>query len=138
MKNLKIILIISFIIALSFAAFPEIAIADDFAIGDLDPPDEYDQLLEKYRDMAEIALGFRELYQEAEADVIKLESRVERLLLQMDRQQDLIELQDELIDDLLTQGSDNFFIIAGISYLPVRNERQVFVGLQYQIPVPFF
>jgi len=131
----KIILIISLAIIL---IFPQVAISNDFDIEDLDPPDDYGELLERYRDMAQIALSYKKLYEEAEQDVIRLEQRVESVMLQLERQQDLIEVQDELINDLLSAGGNNLFITAGFNYLPVRNERQVYVGLQYQIAVPFF
>lgn len=47
------------------------------------------------------------------------------MLQQLECQKYLIDIQDELIEDLLLQGSDNFFIVAGLNYLPVRNERQI-------------
>ena len=137
MRNWTIILVsLALVLIVSFSAVA--GGLDDVAVDDLDPPDEYEQLLERYKEMAEIALRYRDLYQEAEQDVIRLEQRAENLILQLERQQDLIEMQDELIDDLISQGDDNFFIVAGLNYLPVRNERQVYVGLQYRLSIPFF
>ena len=139
MRDWKITLLVSLALVL-IVSFSAVAGGLDATVDDLDPPDEYDQLLERYKEMAEIALRYRELYQEAEDDVKRLEGRVESLLQQIERQEELIEMQDELIDDLLSEGDGNFLLAAEYDYYPYKNEHEFKLSARYELPmeIPIF
>ena len=109
--------------------------AEDFAIEDLDPPDEYEKLLERYKEMAEIALRYRELYQDAEEDNRTLEARAESLMQQIERQEELIETQDELINDLLQEDAGEFALTAEYDYYFNNSTHEFKLGAEYRLPV---
>ena len=105
-----------FLIVLSLLFVPIVVNAQE-----LDPPKEYDQLLEDYRDMYDIAQKYKKLYEEAEKDVTeykKLYNQAEadveeyrqfyesaeennrKLIDSNNRLQDLIDTQKQMIDDI--------------------------------------
>jgi len=80
-------------------------------IKDLIIPDNYSELVEAYKDMAEIAIGYQELYNEAEADNQALMEVIKNL-------QSLMKVQQDIIDDLLQKNRFGFF--GGINYVPLN------------------
>ena len=119
---------------------------------ELDPPEEYDQLLEDYRDMYDIAQKYKQLYEEAERDVTeykKLYNQAEadveeyrqlyksaeennrKLIDSNNRLQDLIDTQKQMIDDILNKK--NIGIITGVNVVPANIENSgVILGFDFQ------
>ena len=95
-----------FIIVCLIVSFSVIGIAEDLII-----PDNYSDLVEAYRDMADIAVNYQRLYNEAEADNQALIEVIKNL-------QDLMKVQQDIIDDLLQR--DRFSLFGGISYVPLN------------------
>lgn len=141
-KRLFIILIV-----LSLLFLPIIVNAQE-----LDPPAEYDQLLEEYKDMYDIAQKYKKLYEEAERDVTeykKLYNQAETdaeeyrslyksaeennkaLIDSNNRLQDLIDTQKEMIDDILNKKEIG--IITGVNVVPANIENSgVIVGFDFR------
>lgn len=107
----------------------------------LNPPDTYDELLEEYKDMFEIAQEYKGLYEEAESDLTKTLKLLEQSeadlneykQLYNDSQEDLTELetsvdnlykltetQSDMIDDLLNKKQ--LGIITGLNITPTHIE----------------
>ena len=80
-------------------------------IEDLIIPETYEDLVEAYRDMADIAINYQRLYNEAEADNEALMEIIKNL-------QNLMEVQQDIIDDLLQKNRFGFF--GGINYVPLN------------------
>ena len=119
---------------------------------ELDPPKEYDQLLEDYRDMYDIAQKYKKLYEEAEKDVTeykKLYNQAEadveeyrqlyksaeennrKLIDSNNRLQDLINTQKNMIDDILNKK--DIGIITGVNVVPANIENSgVILGFDFQ------
>jgi len=93
-------------------------------IENLKTPETYEELLEAYRDMAEIAIGYQKLYQEAEADNQSLLKVIENL-------QGLMKIQQEIIDDLLNKK--RFSIFAGLDLVPLHLDYSgISLGLNWE------
>lgn len=136
-----------FLIVLSLLFVPIVVNAQE-----LDPPKEYDQLLEDYRDMYDIAQKYKKLYEEAEKDITKYqklynqaEADVEeyrqlyktaeennrKLIDSNNRLQDLIDTQKQMIDDILNKK--NIGIITGVNVVPANIENSgVILGFDFQ------
>lgn len=136
-----------FLIVLSLLFVPIVVNAQE-----LDPPKEYDQLLEDYRDMYDIAQKYKKLYEEAEKDVTeykKLYNQAEadveeyrqfyesaeennrKLIDSNNRLQDLIDTQKQMIDDILNKK--NIGIITGVNVVPANIENSgVILGFDFQ------
>ena len=119
---------------------------------ELDPPKEYDQLLEDYRDMYDIAQKYKKLYEEAEKDVTeykKLYNQAEadveeyrqlyksaeennrKLIDSNNRLQDLIDTQKNMIDDILNKK--DIGIITGVNVVPANIENSgIIVGFDFK------
>ena len=74
-------------------------------------PDTYNELLEAYKDVASIAIGYQKLYNEAEADCQSLMEIIKNL-------QGLIDTQQDIIDKLLNKN--RFSIFTGLNYVPLH------------------
>jgi predicted nuclease with TOPRIM domain len=136
-----------FLIVLSLLFVPIVVNAQE-----LDPPKEYDQLLEDYRDMYDIAQKYKKLYEEAEKDVTeykKLYNQAEadveeyrqfyesaeennrKLIDSNNRLQDLIDTQKQMIDDILNKK--NIGIITGVNVVPANIENSgIILGFDFQ------
>ena len=136
-----------FLIVLSLLFVPIVVNAQE-----LDPPKEYDQLLEDYRDMYDIAQKYKKLYEEAERDVTeykKLYNQAEadveeyrqlyksaeennrKLIDSNNRLQDLIDTQKDMIDDILNKK--NIGIITGVNVVPANIENSgIILGFDFQ------
>ena len=136
-----------FLIVLSLLFVPIVVNAQE-----LDPPKEYDQLLEDYRDMYDIAQKYKKLYEEAEKDVTeykKLYNQAEadveeyrqfyesaeennrKLIDSNNRLQDLIDTQKQMIDDILNKK--NIGIITGVNVVPANIKNSgVILGFDFQ------
>lgn len=99
-----------FIIVCLIVSFSVVGIASS-NIEDLIIPDNYEELVEAYKDMAEIAIGYQKLYNEAERDNDILMESIKNL-------QDLMKVQQDIIDDLLQKNRFSFF--GGINYVPLK------------------
>jgi phosphoglycolate phosphatase-like HAD superfamily hydrolase len=119
---------------------------------ELDPPKEYDQLLEDYRDMYDIAQKYKKLYEEAEKDVTeykKLYNQAEadveeyrqlyksaeennrKLIDSNNRLQDLIDTQKDIIDDILNKKEIG--IITGVNVVPANIKNSgIILGFDFQ------
>lgn len=119
---------------------------------ELDPPKDYDQLLEDYKDMYDIAQKYKQLYEEAERDVTeykKLYNQAEddveeyrslyksaeennkALIDSNNRLQDLIDTQKNMIDDILNKK--NIGIITGVNVVPANPENSgIILGFDFQ------
>lgn len=119
---------------------------------ELDAPKEYDQLLEDYKDMYDIAQKYKKLYEEAERDVTeykKLYNQAEadveeyrqlyksaeennrKLIDSNNRLQDLIDTQKEMIDEILNKK--DIGIITGVNVVPANIENSgVILGFDFQ------
>ncbi|SFL93209.1 hypothetical protein [Halanaerobium salsuginis] len=119
---------------------------------ELDPPEEYDQLLEDYRDMYDIAQKYKKLYEEAERDVTeykKLYNQAEadveeyrqlyksaeennrKLIDSNNRLQDLIDTQKDMIDDILNKKEIG--IITGVNVVPANIKNSgIILGFDFQ------
>ena len=95
-----------FVIVCLIVFFSVVGIANDLII-----PDNYSDLVEAYRDMADIAVNYQRLYNEAEADNQALLEVIKNL-------QDLMKVQQEIIDDLLQK--DRFSLFGGFNYVPLN------------------
>ena len=95
-----------FIIVCLVISFSVVGIANDLII-----PDNYDDLLIAYRDIASIAINYQRLYKEAEADNDILIESIKNL-------QSLLKVQQDIIDDLLQKNRFGFF--GGINYVPLN------------------
>ena len=92
-------------------------------IDDLIIPDNYEDLVEAYKDMANIAINYQRLYQEAEADNEALMEVIKNL-------QDLMEVQQDIIDDLLQKN--RFSILTSINYVPLHPDYSaIMLGLSW-------
>lgn len=95
-----------FIIVCLIVSFSVVGVANDLII-----PDNYSDLVEAYRDMADIAVNYQRLYNEAEADNQALLEVIKNL-------QDLMKVQQDIIDDLLQK--DRFSLFGGFNYVPLN------------------
>jgi len=78
-------------------------------IENLKIPATYDELLVEYKDMADIAIGYQRLYNEAEADNQALMETVKNL-------QSLLKVQQDIINELLKKN--RFGLFGGLSVVP--------------------
>ena len=78
-------------------------------IENLKIPDTYEELVVEYKDMADIAIGYQRLYQEAEADNQALMETVKNL-------QSLLKIQQDIIDELLKRN--RFGLFTGVNVVP--------------------
>ena len=78
-------------------------------IENLKIPDTYEELVVEYKDMADIAIGYQGLYQEAEADNQALMETVKNL-------QSLLKIQQDIIDELLKRN--RFGLFTGVNVVP--------------------
>lgn len=119
---------------------------------ELDTPKEYDQLLEDYKDMYDIAQKYKKLYEEAERDVTeykKLYNQAEadveeyrqlyksaeennrKLIESNNRLQDLIDTQREMINELINKKEIG--IITGVNVVPANIENSgLILGFDFQ------
>ncbi|TET08472.1 MAG: hypothetical protein E3J83_03235 [Candidatus Atribacteria bacterium] len=74
-------------------------------------PDNYSDLLVAYKDMADIAIGYQKLYNEAEQDNQALLEVIENL-------QSLMKVQQDIINELLKKN--RFGLFAGVNYVPLN------------------
>ena len=98
-------------IILTIILFFSIGVIATDTIENLKTPETYEELLIAYKDMAEIAIGYQKLYNEAEADNQALLEVVKNL-------QDLMKVQQDIIDELLRKNRFGFF--GGIDYVPLN------------------
>lgn len=115
------------LIALILFTFSGIGLTEDkpLDIDNLKIPDNYQDLVAAYKDMAMIAIEYQELYRAAEVDNKTLVQSNENL-------QQLIAAQKEIIDQLLKSNS-NAGVIAGVNVVPGNIENSgLILGLNYQ------
>ena len=104
LKNkFNIFLIICIIFCLSMGA-----VATN-TIENLKIPSTYDELVVEYKDMADIAIGYQKLYNEAEADNQVLMETIKNL-------QSLLKAQQDIINELLKKN--RFGLFAGLDIVP--------------------
>lgn len=119
---------------------------------ELDPPEEYDQLLEDYKDMYDIAQRYKKLYEEAERDVTEYknlyqhseadaeeyrslykssEENNKALIESNNRLQDLIDTQRDMINDLINKKEIG--VITGVNVVPANIENSgIILGFDFQ------
>ena len=120
-KHFNIIIIAVIFVGI---AFPSGYIMAEPAIENLIIPDNYSDLLIAYKDIADIAIGFQKLYNEAEADNEALMEVVKNL-------QSLIKTQQDIIDKLLEKN--RFSMLTGISYTPLNpSYSSMILGLTWE------
>ncbi|MTI62128.1 MAG: hypothetical protein FH762_19455 [Firmicutes bacterium] len=115
------------LIALILFTFSGIGLTEDkpLDIDNLKIPDNYQDLVAAYKDMAMIAIEYQQLYRAAEVDN-------KQLLQSNDNLQRLIEAQKEIIEKLLKSNS-NAGVIAGVNVVPGNIENSgLILGLNYQ------
>jgi len=104
LKNkFNVFLIILIVFCFSFGA-----VATN-TIENLKIPSTYDELLVEYKDMADIAIGYQKLYNEAESDNQALMEVVKNL-------QSLLKTQQDIIDELLKKN--RFGLFGGLNVVP--------------------
>ena len=90
---------------------------------DLYIPDNYEELVEMYKEAVMIAIEYQQLYLEAEQDIEVLVRSNENL-------QKLIEVQREIIEKLLKRKG--FGIITGLNITPANLENTgILLGIEY-------
>ena len=104
-KHFNILLILFIVFTFSVGV-----VATD-TIENLKTPETYEELLEAYQDMAEIAMGYQKLYTESEADNQALLEVVKNL-------QSLMKVQQDIIDELLQKN--RFSLFGGVNYVPLN------------------
>ncbi|QTL96577.1 hypothetical protein GM661_00620 [Iocasia frigidifontis] len=93
-------------------------------IDNLKIPDNYQDLVAAYKDMAMIAIEYQQLYRAAEADN-------KQLVQSNDNLQQLVEVQKDIIDKLLKSKS-NVGVITGVNVVPGDLEHSgLILGLNY-------
>ncbi len=91
---------------------------------DLYIPDNYEELVEMYKEAVMIAIEYQQLYLEAEQDIEVLVRSNENL-------QKLIEVQREIIEELLRRKG--FGIITGLNITPANLENTgILLGVEYK------
>ena len=91
---------------------------------DLYIPDNYEELVEMYKEAVMIAIEYQQLYLEAEQDIEVLVRSNENL-------QKLIEAQREIIEELLKRKG--FGIITGLNITPANLENTgILLGVEYK------
>lgn len=91
---------------------------------DLYIPDNYEELVEMYKEAVMIAIEYQQLYLEAEQDIEVLVRSNENL-------QKLIEAQREIIEELLKRKG--FGIITGLNITPANLENTgILLGIEYE------
>lgn len=91
---------------------------------DLYIPDNYEELVEMYKEAVMIAIEYQQLYLEAEQDIEVLVRSNENL-------QKLIEAQREIIEELLRRKG--FGIITGLNITPANLENTgILLGIEYE------
>ena len=80
-------------------------------IENLKIPTTYEELLVEYKDMADIAIGYQRLYNEAEADNQALMEVVKNL-------QSLLKIQQDIINELLKKN--RFGLFTGLNLVPLH------------------
>lgn len=91
---------------------------------DLYIPDNYEELVEMYKEAVMIAIEYQQLYLEAEQDIEVLVRSNENL-------QKLIEVQREIIEKLLKRKG--FGIITGLNITPANLENTgILLGVEYK------
>jgi len=111
-KHFNIFLVVCLIVS-----FNVVGIASS-NIEDLIIPETYSELVEAYKDMAEIAIGYQRLYNEAEQELAKSEADNQTLLEVIKNLQSLMKIQQDIIDDLLNKS--RFSLLAGVNYVPLH------------------
>lgn len=114
------------IIAVVFVgiAFSSNMILAEPEIENLIIPDNYQDLLVAYKDIAEIAIGYQKLYNESEADNQSLLEIIKNL-------QSLIEIQQDIIDDLLNKN--RFSVFAGLNLVPLHLDYSgILAGIEFE------
>jgi hypothetical protein len=87
-------------------------------------PDNYEELVEMYKEAVMIAIEYQQLYLEAEQDIEVLVRSNENL-------QKLIEAQREIIEELLRRKG--FGIITGLNITPANLENTgILLGVEYE------
>ena len=117
-KHFNIFIIIFIVFSLSIGA-----VATN-TIENLKIPETYNELVIAYKDMAEIAVGYQKLYNEAEADNRTLIEVVKNL-------QNLMKVQQDIIDDLLQKN--RFSLFGGVEYIPLHPDYSgIMVGVTFE------
>ncbi len=112
-----------FCIFLIFAILSVAALAGE-PPPDLYIPDNYEELVEMYKEAVMIAIEYQQLYLEAEQDIEVLVRSNENL-------QKLIEAQREIIEELLKRKG--FGIITGLNITPANLENAgILLGIEYE------
>lgn len=120
-KHFNSIIIIAIFIGIAFSGSMILAEPE---IENLIIPDNYQDLLVAYKDIAEIAIGYQKLYLEAEADNQSLLEIIKNL-------QSLIEIQQDIIDDLLNKN--RFSVFAGLNLVPLHLDYSgILAGIEFE------
>lgn len=122
----KIILIFLALVILSVGVFA----TTDLKIEDLIIPDTYNELVEAYKDIADIAVGYQRLYSEAEQALTESEADNQALMKVIKNLQGLIKTQQDIIDKLLNKNRIN--ILVGANYVPLKPDHSgVIMGITW-------
>jgi len=120
-KHFNNIIIIAIFVGIIFSG--SIILAEP-EIENLIIPDNYADLLIAYKDIAEIAIGYQNLYQESESDNQALMEIIKNL-------QSLIEVQQDIIDDLLQKN--RFSIFTGLNIVPLKPAYSgIIAGIEFE------
>ncbi len=113
-----------FCIFLIFAVLSVVAALAGEPPPDLYIPDNYEELVEMYKEAVLLAIEYQQLYLEAEQDIEVLVRSNENL-------QKLIEAQREIIEALLKRKG--FGIVTGLNITPVNLENTgILLGIEYE------
>ena len=123
----KVILIFLALIVLSIGVFA----TTDLKIEELFIPSTYNELVEAYKSIANIAINYQRLYNEAEDALAESEVDNQSLLEIIKNLQLLIDTQQDIINKLLNKN--RFSISTGISYTPLNpSYSSVILGVMWE------
>ncbi len=93
-------------------------------------PDDYESLLEYYREMSEIAVEYKSLYEEAEKSLSEAQVDIQAMMESNDRLQELIKTQQTIIDQLLKRK--DISLETGLNFVPLDPLRSgIIIGIEW-------
>lgn len=123
----KIILIFLALMILSMGIFA----TTELKIEDLIIPETYEDLILAYKSIANIAINYQRLYNEAEQALVESEADNQALMEIIKNLQDLIKVQQDIIDDLLQKN--RFSIFTGLNYVPLHPDYSgILAGIEFE------
>ena len=126
-KMKKIMLIFLTLIMLSIGVFA----TTELKIEDLIIPSTYNELVEAYKNVANIAINYQQLYNETEQELVEAEKDNETLMQIIENLQGLMKVQQDIIDDLLNKN--RFSIFTGLNFVPLHLDYSgILAGIEFE------